>query len=419
MATGILACQFESTVTMPELPTEECALALAKFDAVLKKLKSYKEEGRPDDWKTCYGFAMANPDLPPSDQSDFEMLHRVFETANGAKFATWREQALQEGESCAEIADTGYKPDDSELVNRHVGVSTNHGFVLPLICNLLLHQVGLTPSELRQTRYSGEDSKIPRFFNRVLGWRLSSQEVVANLFYETLRAVIKEAKQKGLFDLGIKNLSGREIQFQGPPRCFRFRGLDAPDEAVLLYEVRVDSGIPVEIAKGLYDDAMKQDNVHGGGNDGAGDDAWLSTGRRAQIKTGFYTDNRNFLKKTPKVFLVINQSNVSLDKSLMVVRPNLGRRFYSVTEVFNSISRKEWKPCRTQAEIDRALKIWTKEFDLADIPRSDYYQQSCPGRHSTMMILSVSLSMPWIYTCYMFPASNNFYFLEGPYPTVP
>jgi len=390
MVDAIEACQFEANnaVAMPELPVEECALALARFDSILEKLKSYREEDRRDDWPTCYSFARANKDLPPSDKRDFEMISRVFQTTNGRGFATWREEALKDGESCAEIADKGYNPDDAELVTKHLAVSKDHGFELPLICNILFHDVGLDPKDLRKTRHNADESKIPRFFNRVLGWRLSCQEVVANLFYETLRAVIREAKQHGRFDLGIKDLSGRDIQFDAAPRCFRFKGLDAPDEAILLYNVRVDSGIPVDLAKRLYDDAMQDDNLLHGKDDGE-QDGWLVTGRRAQIKTGFYIDSRKDWKKSAKVFLVINQSSVSLDTRVMVVRPNLGKRFQEASDVYDKIyNKKWWKPCNNKTKMDRALKIWKKEFDLADISNNETYQRSCKGRHSDMMILS-------------------------------
>eukprot|EP00526_Cylindrotheca_closterium_P003038 CAMPEP_0113641530 /NCGR_PEP_ID=MMETSP0017_2-20120614/21801_1 /TAXON_ID=2856 /ORGANISM="Cylindrotheca closterium" /LENGTH=1621 /DNA_ID=CAMNT_0000552875 /DNA_START=20 /DNA_END=4885 /DNA_ORIENTATION=- /assembly_acc=CAM_ASM_000147 len=388
MIYSIENCQFESekALAVPELPVEECALALAKFDSILEKLKTYREEESPDDddWQTCYRVACRTNDIPQSDMRDFEMINRVFQTANGRGFAAWREEALRDGESCAELSDKGYNPDDAELVTKHLAVSKDHGFVLPLICNILFHDVGLKPKDLLLRTYFSLETKIPRFFNRVLGWRISCQEVVTSLFSETMRAVIREARRQGRFDLGIRNLSGREIKFNGPPRCFRFRGLDAPDEAILLYNVRVDSGIPADLAKELYDDAMKDDTLFGSNE--AEEDGWLKTGRRSQISTGFYIDSRNSYKKSPKVFLVINQSAVSLDKSVMVVRPNLGRRYKDVNEVYNNIhSWRNWKPCD---DIDKALKVWKKEFDLADIPSKEYYQSSCPGRHSNMMILS-------------------------------
>lgn len=381
MLNGISKCQFESTESMPELPDEESALALARLDGILAKLQKYRTEGSEDNgWKECYHNVLKADVsvIPQSDLKDFELVMRVFDTVNGSKVAAWREQAFRDGESCEEISDKGYNPDDVDSsVTQQLSVAKENGFALPLICNILFQNVGLEQGS-RQT------IDIPRFFNRVLGWRLACQEVVTNLFYNTLRAVIREAKRQGKFDLGIKNFSGREIQFEGPPRCFRFGGIDAPDEALLLYNVKVDSGIPADLAKELYEDAMKEISSFGSEEN---EDGWLSTGRRGQIRTGFYIDRRKSYKATPKIFLVINQSSVSLDKRLMVVRPNLGRRYREVADVYDKIyNQRLWKPC----DVDKALKIWKKEFELANCSRKHFYQFSCPGRHSKSVILSVS-----------------------------
>jgi hypothetical protein len=90
--------------------------------------------------------------------------------------------------------------------------------------------------------------------------------------------------------------------------------LKDPDESVLLYKVKVDSGIDSNRALGLYEDAVKEDGVTGRGQ------------RDYEIKTGFYIDDRARWKKTPKVFLIIKQSNVTLSNTVLVIRPNIGRR---------------------------------------------------------------------------------------------
>jgi hypothetical protein len=167
--------------------------------------------------------------------------------------------------------------------------------------------------------------------------------------------------------------------------------LDAPDEAIVLYSVRVDSGIPADLAKELYDDAMRDINLLHDNQDEE-EDGWLVTGRRAQIKTGFYIDGRKMYKKSAKVFLVINQLSVSLDRRVMVVRPNTGKRFQD--DVYDKIHNKKWwKPCDSKTKVERALKIWKQEFDLADISSDEKYQFSCKGRHSNMMILTVGFAV--------------------------
>jgi hypothetical protein len=90
--------------------------------------------------------------------------------------------------------------------------------------------------------------------------------------------------------------------------------LKDPDESVLLYKVKVDSGIDSNRALGLYEDAVKEDGVTGRGQ------------RDYEIKTVFYIDDRARWKKTPKVFLIIKQSNVTLSNTVLVIRPNIGRR---------------------------------------------------------------------------------------------
>jgi hypothetical protein len=153
---------------------------------------------------------------------------------------------------------------------------------------------------------------------------------------------------------------------KGEPRCFRFRGLDAPDERVLLYKVKVDSGIDVDQAREIYEDAMKDATVFGDGEDE--DDGFIGKSRRTQIKTGFYIDRRQMFKKTPKVFLIINKLSVSLDSSIMVVRPNLGRRFKNVNEIYHQIhTKRQLQFCGTERKIQDAFRIWEKEFQVRSI----------------------------------------------------
>jgi hypothetical protein len=118
------------------------------------------------------------------------------------------------------------------------------------------------------------------------------------------------------------------------------------------------------------------------------EDGWYSGGRRgAQIKTGFYIDDRRLYDVTPKVFLVIKQNNDALSTSVLVIRPNLGRRFKNANLLFNDIyTRRILRPCNN---IQQALKIWDKEFQLADIDSTSNYQFSCAGRHNESIILAV------------------------------
>lgn len=153
---------------------------------------------------------------------------------------------------------------------------------------------------------------------------------------------------------------------KGEPRCFRFRGLDAPDERVLLYKVKVDSGIDVDQAREIYDDAMKDTTVFGNAENE--DDGFIGKSRRTQIKTGFYIDRRQSFKKTPKVFLFINKLSGSFDSSIMAVRPNLGRRYKTANEIYRQIhTNRGLDFCGTERKMQDAFRIWENEFRVSKI----------------------------------------------------
>ena len=161
----------------------------------------------------------------------------------------------------------------------------------------------------------------------------------------------------------------------------------------MLYKVKLDSGIDVDQAREIFEEAMKDDTLVTLVEEQEDDlDGFIVRGRtkQVQIKTGFYIDKRLEYKQTPKVFLVINKSEVSLNENVLVVRPNVGKKNYGVSKVRKNIGLRYWKLCKTEATVQRALQIWQKEFELADIPSSDKYQFSCRGRHSHRMILAVS-----------------------------
>ena len=161
----------------------------------------------------------------------------------------------------------------------------------------------------------------------------------------------------------------------------------------MLYKVKIDSGIAAAQAQEIFEEAMKDDTLVplvGEQEDDLDGFIVRERTKQVQIKTGFYIDERKTFKVTPKVFLVINKSEVSLNSNVLVVRPNLGKYYCGVSKVRKNIGLRRWKFCETEAKVQRALQIWQKEFELADIPSSDKYQFSCPGRHSHRMILAVS-----------------------------
>jgi hypothetical protein len=99
-------------------------------------------------------------------------------------------------------------------------------------------------------------------------------------------------------------------------------------------------------------------------------------GRGQPVKTGFYIDIRQSYK-VPKVYLIINQGTAS--KSCVIVRPNEGKCTWSIGYARDRLyAGYRLAPCNN---VDQALEKWTREFNMADIPFADYYQQSCRGRH--------------------------------------
>eukprot|EP00980_Cylindrotheca_fusiformis_P014949 scaffold4095_cov117-Cylindrotheca_fusiformis.AAC.6 len=374
MSTAIVNGHYPSdaSISMPTLPREDWLAPLARLDGIIKQVKRFELEDRQESWQTCYRRALADGTSSPCDLRDFELLSMICQTQYGKKVIAWREDSIRMGESCAEGSEAGDSAEDREdrqlLLDRQLAVAAENGFTFPFIFNILFHDVGVDPDKFIQRRrrsYSEVTSTIPRFLNRVLGLRLSCQEAIIQLFYETLTAVVKAAKQSGQYDLGIRNYSGREVRFEGPPRCFRFRGLVAPDESLLLYRVKVDTGISADQAKELYDDAMKDETL--GRNNELADDGFIGRRGRKHIKTGFYIDRDERLKLTPKVFLIINRSLVSMVSSIAVIRPNVGRKYQDADSI--RLKLRNFKFCSTKGQIRQALQFWEKEFQIPNVVR--------------------------------------------------
>lgn len=268
MSTAISKCQYESAtaVVMSALPREDCALALGRLDGILEKLKLFERDDHEPNFRACYHRVVAAGGVSACDMRDYKLLINIFSTPNGRKVAAWRDGALRRGESCAEVAEAEYPGDEKDaetrrlLVDRQLGVAAENGFNFLFICNILFHEVGVdlnsfahratsrdttkvgvepnsfthrvTSGDTKKVGVdsnsfthratSGDTTKIPRFLNRVLGMRLSCQEATTQLFYATLSAVVKEAKRRGAYDLGIRNYSGREVRFTVRVPCLCF-----------------------------------------------------------------------------------------------------------------------------------------------------------------------------------------------------
>lgn len=194
--------------------------------------------------------------------------------------------------------------------------------------------------------------------------------------------MVKNAKVAGEFDLGIKTLSGQEVKLIGEPRMFRFGGLNAPDEVVFLYKVKCDTGIHSTTALQIYQDAKNEEKntpkeTHNN---------WTKRGRRFQLSTGFYIDARDFLEKTPKVFLIVKRRDFLNEKAL-VVRPNVGKKLQDEWTLMKKIESGALRMC-AEDKITRAIELWDREYNMADMPSDSKYQFSCVGRHRESIVLT-------------------------------
>ena len=97
------------------------------------------------------------------------------------------------------------------------------------------------------------------------------------------------------------------------------------------------------------------------------------------ISTGFYADKRSYLRVTPKIFLFISPNPQS--KMCRIIRPNQGYRGASKDDM-----KRQMKEHLTPVDVDEAMAIWNREFELADIPFRTDYQFSCYGRHREVSV---------------------------------
>lgn len=210
MSCSVFKCESDpsSTVSLPELSSEDYILAQSRFDRMLEKMMAI---GGAGSWQGAKVAAQACKDMPSSDRSEVDALSEMFKMANGKKLANQREKAIQAGNSFADCFENDDAGADLTHLTDELSTCKRNGLVFPLICNIWFHSVGLKAGEMCAV---GSNSLLPRFLNRLLGMRLSCQEAVTEFFYDTLDAVVKHAKRAGQYDLGIKNYSGREVRFQ-------------------------------------------------------------------------------------------------------------------------------------------------------------------------------------------------------------
>lgn len=284
-----------------------------------------------------------------------------------ARLADHRVDAIREGKSVSKYWESLENGSESKetvkpKIDAEVQAAKDAGLNFHVLCNIWLYDVGVTQGSSEAGR-SGTPMNVSKFLNRCLGMNLSRQKLLTDHFLNHLQTEVLNAKRAGTYDHGIKTVTGNAVTIQ-KPRSFCFRGLEAKDERVFVYKVSVDRGMSAETARQLFQEASLN-----------GDDRNGSGGRQP-IKTGFYIDNRRQYK-VPKMYLIINQG--STNKSCVIVRPNDGKTTWSTGYTRDRLyAGHRLSPCNN---LDQALEKWTQEFNMADIPLSEFYQQSCKGRH--------------------------------------
>ena len=296
-----------------------------------------------------------------SEQQHYTMMEKLL-VRRCRRLANQRVKAIGEGKSVAKYLEklfdgTSTKEEIKPKIDEEVKAAVEAGLNFNVLCFMWLFDVGITEeSASGANNYfkKGKPMDVPKFLNRSLGMSLLKQKLIVEHFIKHLGKQVDVAKRGGEYDIGIKTLSGHSVVVE-KPRSFCFRGLEAKDEHVLLYKVKVDRGMDAETAMQLYEEVNSVTD-----ND---------------IKSGFYLDCRAGLR-VPRVFLVINQR--SSDKCI-IVRPNVGKKMWKKEAVRNNLIDGEYSltPCN---DINQAMAAWKKEFDLADRPMSESYQKFCYGR---------------------------------------
>lgn len=286
-----------------------------------------------------------------------------------------RVHAIKQGKSIAsymELLESGTESKETVKlkIDEELKAAKDAGLNFNVLCNFWLYDVGVTSID------KGKSSDVSRFLNRLLGMNLNRQRFMTQYFLKSLENQVNNAKRAGTYDVGIRTLKGNKLEFPDEPRSFCFRGLDAKDDRVLVYKVAQDQGTSAETAMELYNEAKDDTNVPTSRN------GWIGRGQRIDISTGFYVDSRRIWKASPKVFLVINPGAQS--DGCITIRPNLGRRNMAKGE----FRKKLTEGTLTAVGVDEAMRIWQREFELADIPATEMYQLSCAGRHKESYVFA-------------------------------
>lgn len=363
------------------------------FVEVLKAIDSHlsvvlEEEG---DWREN----LSPEDLDSKSEESYYSVMKDLLLGPGLALGEQRVAAIQQGKSIAkylqsledgsETAESVKAKIDEEVKDaKEVGLNVNMLFFL------WLFDVGITKES------SGPPMNVPKFLNRVLGMNVSCccvlcilrspllplffnasfthdqlprQKLVTEHFLAHLSKEITDAKRAGNYDKGIKTISGDSVIDK--PRSFCFRGFEAENERILVYRVKVDSGMNSETALNLYNEAKDSEG-----------------GEECQtVESGFYIDRRqDVFEEVPRIFLILRSSR----EKCIVIRPNRGKKTFSQLWVKVGLLDGPAK-LSLCTDVSQAVEIWKKEYELADRPSNERYQRYCYGRHEERFVFGGSV----------------------------
>jgi len=325
-----------------------------------------------------------------SEQDHYKMMENLL-LNKCPQLAAQRVKAIGEGKSVVKYLEklldgTETKEAIKPKIDEEVKAAMEAGLNFNVLSFLWLFDVGVTEqSASGANNYfkKGKPIDVPKFLNRTLGMNLLRQRLIVEHFIKHLGKQVTLAKRAGTYDLGIKTIGGHSVVIE-KPRSFCFRGLEAKDERVLLYKVKLDRGMDAETASQLYKEAVASDTetISSATNIGAG--GFFGVGQVRIIKSGFYIDRRREFKEVPRMFLIINQGRAS--NKCVVVRPNEGKKTFPKEFVWNKLLHGDACQLTLCTDINQAMVTWKKEFDLADRPENERYQRYCYGRHTESCI---------------------------------
>ena len=327
-----------------------------------------------------------------SEQTYYKMMEKLL-LGPCLQLATSRVEACKDNRGIPtlfdNIANGGDKDEIRPKIDEEVKSAKEKGLNFHVLCFIWLFEVGVTQQTSEGSKYRAPIN-VPKFLNRILGMNLKRQQLMTDHFLKYLGMEVRKAKLDGVYDIGIKTMSGHELRIE-KPRAFCFRGLEAKDEKVLLYKIVRDRGMESSAALELYNEAKALEENDEGAN--SAPTGGFFFGRQRPIKTGFYFDKRKLTDGSPlfketgkRVFLIINSGLVNC----VVARPNYGKFLTSKDWVKEYLLQG---PPRLSlvADVQEAVTLWDAEFKAANRPFTETYQTYCKGRHTESFVFSGSV----------------------------